>query len=83
MPSKPHKLIHPTGQKPMVMTTPSKNPVSSSAPKYPEKTTGTEAAATVRKQANDWSEQQRAELLEQGMRMIYGGNGPATSKVRS
>jgi hypothetical protein len=56
--------------------------VSPNAPKYPEKTTGSEAAASVRKQANNWSEQKRAELLEQGMRMIYGGNGSATAKVR-
>jgi len=67
----------------MVMTTPSKKPVSPSAPQYPEKTTGSEAAASVRKQANGWSEEQRAKLFEQGMQMIYGGSGPTTAKVRS
>jgi hypothetical protein len=83
MPTKTNKLKHPTGLKPIVMTTPNKNPVSPSAPKYPQKTTGSEAAASVRKQANGWSEQKRAELFEQGMRMIYGGSGSATAKVRS
>ena len=54
-----------------------------SAPAYPKKTTGSEAAASVRKQANGWSEQKRAELFEQGMQMIYGGSGPTAAKVRS
>ena len=65
------------------MTTPSKNTVPSSGSAYPNKTTGSEAAASVRKQANGWSEQKRAELLEQGIRMIYGDTGPATAKIRS
>ena len=83
MPTKPNKLPHPTGRKPIVMTTPSKKTVSPSAPEYPEKTTGSDAAASIRKPANDWSEQKRAELFEQGLRMIYGGSGPTTAKVRS
>ena len=65
------------------MTTPNKIPLSPSAPKYPQKTIGSEAAASVRKQANGWSEEQRAKLFEQGMQMIYGGTGPTTAKVRS
>ena len=64
------------------MSTANKNQSSRSAPKYPDKTTGSDAAASVRKQANDWSEQKRSELLEQGIRMIYGGNGSAAAKVR-
>jgi hypothetical protein len=54
-----------------------------SVPAYPKKTIGSEAAASIRKQANGWTEQKRAELFEQGMRMIYGGTGSATFKVRS
>ena len=50
---------------------------------YPDKTTGSEAAASVRKQANNWSDDKRAKLFEQGMQIIYGGSGPATAKVRS
>lgn len=65
------------------MSKPNKSQQKSSVPAYPDKTTGSEAAASVRKQANGWSEEKRAELFEQGMRMIYGGTGPATSKVRS
>jgi hypothetical protein len=49
---------------------------------YPDKTTGSEAAPSVRKQANDWSEQTRAKLFEQGMQIIYGGSGSAPAKVR-
>jgi hypothetical protein len=55
----------------------------SSVPAYPKKTTGSEAAASVRKQANGWSEQKRGEMFDQGMRMIYGGTGPTTAKIRS
>ena len=65
------------------MNKPNKSPQRPpSAPAYPKKTTGSEAAASIRKQANGWSEQKRAEMFEQGMRMIYGGTGPATAKVR-
>ncbi len=65
------------------MSKPNKTPQQPTAPAYPKKTTGSETAASTRKQANGWSEAKRAELFEQGMRMIYGGTGPATSKVRS
>jgi len=50
---------------------------------YPDKTTGSEVAAAVRKQANDLTEAQRAELFNQGMQIIYGGSGTAAAKVRS
>lgn len=65
------------------MSKPNKTQQQPAVPAYPKKTTGSEAAASIRKQANAWSEEKRAELFEQGMRMIYGGTGPATSKVRS
>jgi len=58
-------------------------PASTDRPSaYPDKTTGGEAAAGVRKAANRWSEQQRSELFDQGMRIIYGGTR-AKEKVRS
>ena len=49
---------------------------------YPDKTTGSETAAIVRKEANRWAEHKRGELFERGMQIIYGGSGPKT-KVRS
>jgi len=52
-------------------------------PSYPGKTTGSEAASSVRKQANKWSGETRAKLFEQGMQIIYGGPGPAATKIRS
>jgi hypothetical protein len=58
-------------------------PNAPGVPTYPNKTTGSEAAAAVRKEANDWSEQTRAKLFEDGMRIIYGGSCPSTAKVRS
>ena len=45
--------------------------------------TGSEAAASVRKQANKWSGEPRAKLFEQGMQIIYRGPGPAATKIRS
>jgi hypothetical protein len=65
------------------MTKPKQKPRSSAADLYPKKTTGSEAAASVRKQANHWSEEQRVKLFEQGMQIIYGGPGPASAKIRS
>jgi hypothetical protein len=65
------------------MTKPNTNQPQSASSSYPNKTTGSEAAASVRKQANDWSEQQRAKLFEQGMQIIYGGSGSSSAKVRS
>jgi hypothetical protein len=65
------------------MTTPSKNSSSTPATTYPDKTVGSEAAASIRKEANNWSEQTRAKLFEQGMQIIYGGSGSTTAKVRS
>ena len=50
---------------------------------YPAETTGSKTAAAVRKHANKWNEETRARLFEQGMQIIYGGSGSATSKVRS
>ena len=64
------------------MTKPKKHPQRSRV-LYPDKTTGSEAAASVRKQANNWSEETRAKLFEQGMQIIYGGPGPAATKIRS
>jgi hypothetical protein len=49
---------------------------------YPDKTTGSEVASKVRKEANKWSEEKRAALFDQGMRIIYGGHR-TTEKVRS
>ena len=49
---------------------------------YPDKTTGSEAAAKVRSEANKWSEQKRSDLFEKGMQIIYGGHRTA-EKVRS
>jgi hypothetical protein len=65
------------------MTKPKQNPQPSNVSSYPDKTTGSEAAASVRKQANNWSEETRAKLFEQGMQIIYGGPGPAATKIRS
>ena len=65
------------------MTKPIRNPQPSKVPSYPDKTTGSEAAASVRKQADNWSEETRAKLFEQGMQIIYGGAGPAATKTRS
>jgi hypothetical protein len=64
------------------MNKPNKIPQAPTAPSYPDKTTGSEAASSVRKQANNWSEETRAKLFEQGMQIIYGGPGPS-AKVRS
>jgi len=50
---------------------------------YPDKTTGSKVAASVRKEANNWSEQTRAKLFEQGMQIIYGGSDNSSAKVRS
>ena len=56
---------------------------ASPPPAYPEKTTGSVVAADFRKQANEWSEAERARLFEQGMQIIYGGSGTPAAKVRS
>jgi hypothetical protein len=45
---------------------------------YPDKTTGSEVAAKVRKDGNRWSESKRAQLFETGMQVIYGGTGTKT-----
>ena len=65
------------------MSKPKQKPQHSTVPTYPDKTTGSEAAASVRKQANKWSGETRAKLFEQGMQIIYGGPGPAATKIRS
>jgi hypothetical protein len=65
------------------MTKPNKNKPSLRTPAYPDKTTGSEAAASIRKQGNTWTEETRAKLFEQGMQIIYGGPGPASAKIRS
>jgi hypothetical protein len=49
---------------------------------YPDRTTGSEVAASVRKGANRWSEDKRSDLFDRGMQVIYGGSG-AKAKVRS
>jgi hypothetical protein len=76
------RLKHINGHHAAVMTKPNKTPQTSPAPSYPDKTTGSDAAASVRKQANNWSEETRAKLFEQGMQIIYGGPGPS-AKIRS
>jgi hypothetical protein len=65
------------------MTKPIQKSRPPAIPSYPDKTTGSKAAASVRKQANNWSEEKRAKLFEQGMQIIYGGPGPASAKIRS
>jgi|APCry1669192806_1035432.scaffolds.fasta_scaffold45223_3 hypothetical protein len=65
------------------MTKPIQNQQPSSTTSYPEKTTGSETAARVRKEANNWSERTRSQLFDEGMQIIYGGNGSGTAKVRS
>jgi hypothetical protein len=65
------------------MTKQRKKPQASPTVIYPDKTTGSEAAARVRTEANQWSAETRARLFEQGMQMIYGGQRPSTTKVRS
>lgn len=83
MPGKQNKVRKQPGTNhPTVMTTPSKNPTPST-PHYPAKTTGSDAAAAARKEANKWTERQRAELFEKGMRIIYGGSCSTAAKVRS
>ena len=80
---KRHRYIkHINGRKSAVMTKP-QNQKSTGVTPYPNKTTGSEAAASVRKKANNWSEETRAKLFEQGMQIIYGGTGSASAKVRS
>jgi hypothetical protein len=65
------------------MNKPNQNSRPSAVTPYPDKTTGSEAAASVRKNANDWSEETRAKLFEKGMQIIYGGSGSPSAKVRS
>lgn len=72
---KQNKFTRPTGGNPIVMTTPNKNLPPSAASAYPDKTTGSEAAAKVRKAGNQWTEEQRADLFKTGMQIIYGGTG--------
>ena len=57
-------------------------PNATGVPIYPDKTTGSEIAATGRKAANRWGDEKRSELFERGMQIIYGGTGPK-AKVRS
>ncbi len=80
---KRNKVKKLTGEALTNMTTPSKTPSPTAAPKYPDKTVGSDAASSIRKDANKWSEETRAKLFEQGMQIIYGGSGPASAKVRS
>jgi hypothetical protein len=46
-----------------------------SSTSYPDKTTGSEVAAAIRKKANGLTDQQRENLFKKGMQIIYGGNG--------
>jgi hypothetical protein len=48
---------------------------------YPDKTTGSEAVASVRKAANRWGDSKRSSLFERGMQIIYGGTA-SKEKVR-
>lgn len=49
---------------------------------YPEKSSGSEAAARVRSEANNMSEGERSEMFELAKKLIYGGNG-VKEKVRT
>ena len=49
---------------------------------YPETTKGSGLAAGLRKEANTLTEQQRSDLFEKGMQIVYGGSA-AKEKVRS
>ena len=44
---------------------------------YPDKTEGSEIAEENRSEANKLSEEQREELFQKGMQVIYGGTGEA------
>ncbi len=57
-------------------------PQSTGVPNYPDKTTGSETAATVRRAANHWADQKRSDLFDRGMQIIYGGTA-TKEKVRS
>jgi hypothetical protein len=83
MPTKRNKVKKLTGEALTNMTTPSKTQSPTAPHPYPHKTVGSDAAATIRKEANKWSEDTRAKLFEQGMQIIYGGTGPGSAKVRS
>lgn len=41
---------------------------------YPDKTSGSEIAARIRKEANALTDKEREDLFRQGMQIIYGGN---------
>ena len=82
MSAKSNKLPRSSAGKLLTMNQPKTNPQSPSVSAYPDKTTGSETASTVRKAANRWSEQNRSDLFEQGMRIIYGGTR-SKEKVRS
>jgi hypothetical protein len=58
------------------MTKPNQNPQSSTTPTYPDQTTGSKAAASVRSEGNNWSEAKRESLFKRGMQIIYGGSKP-------
>jgi len=49
---------------------------------YPETTEGSKLAAGLRKKGNALTEEQRGELFEKGMQIVYGGSAPK-EKVRS
>jgi hypothetical protein len=52
-----------------------RKPVGKALP-YPDKTVGSEVAAEVREEANNWSDAKREDLFRKGMQIIYGGSGP-------
>ncbi len=52
--------------------------VSGTLGDYPEETPGTKMARETRQDANDLSGEESKELLENAMRMIYGGGNPTT-----
>jgi len=49
---------------------------------YPDHTKGTEAAAQARQEANTLGEDERKELFERGMQIIYGGSGKEKNRTR-
>lgn len=70
MAKKSNKVILHTSK---TMIQPNK-PASAPAP-YPDKTSGSAAAADIRKKANGLTDEERENLFKKGMQIIYGGNG--------
>jgi hypothetical protein len=82
MNNKPNKLRQVSDQQSTSMRNQAKpTPGATGEPGYPDKTTGSEASAVVRKAANRWGDSKRSSLFERGMQIIYGGTA-SKEKVR-